>query len=230
MKVGVIEFPGSSGVFDVVAALSNTFGADVKTIWHQEEFIKGMDVLVLPGGAAFGDYLRPGALTKSSPVVHAVNRFANDGKPVLGLGNGFQILCELGILPGVLMTNLNSEFLSIETFVIPDDRSSIWTKHLGEDEIFRFPLSCYSGRYFADPRTLRDMEENERIAFRYSDFEGEVHMDKTFNGNIKNIAGVFNRHKNVLGLMAHPERAVGGSFGGEDGKRFLEGVFSSLNV
>lgn len=230
MKVGVIEFPGSSGVFDAESGISEVFGHEVKTIWHQEEFIKGIDALIIPGGSAFGDYLRPGALTKASPIVHAINRFANDGKPVLGLGNGFQILCELDILPGALLTNLNSEFLSVETFMIPDDRSSLWTKHLEEDEIFRLPLSCYYGRYFVDPRTLRDMEENERIAFRYSDFEGEVHMDRTFNGSIKNIAGVLNRHKNVLGLMAHPERALGGTFGGEDGKRFLEGVFGSLGV
>ncbi len=230
MIVGVVEFPGSSGVYDVVSSITETFGVEVKTIWHQEEFIKNTDVLILPGGAAFGDYLRPGALTKASPVVHAINRFASDGKPVLGLGNGFQILCELGILPGILLTNLNSEFLSVETFIVPDDRTSIWTKHLGEDEIYRLPLSCYSGRYFVDPRTLRDMEENDRIALRYSDFEGEVHMDRAYNGSIKNIAGVFNRHKNVLGMMVHPERAVGGSFGGEDGKRLLEGVFSSLNI
>lgn len=222
MKVAIVEFPGSSGVEDAEYAFSEVLEFDVQRVWHQEEFVKNPDVMVIPGGAAFGDYLRPGALTKSSPVVGAIRKCAKEGVPVIGIGNGFQILCELEVLPGVLLPNLSSEFLSSDLHVCVDSVSGVWTKHLERGEVLRLPMACYSGRYFVDNRTLRDLEENDRIALRYCDNEGEVDLQNPFNGSLKSIAGIYNRHGNVLGLMPHPERAVEGTAAGIDGVKLLK--------
>ncbi len=233
MKVAIIEFPGSSGVDDAKFAFELHLGCEVSVIWHQQEFIKDADILVIPGGSSFGDYLRPGALAKVSPVISAIRKYANEGRPVIGIGNGFQILCEIEVLPGVLLPNLSSDFLNIDAFMIPDDRTSIWTKHLEEEQILRLPLSCYFGRYFLDARSLRDMEENGRVAYRYSDFEAEVHLDRPFNGSVGCIAGVLSRNKNVLGIMAHPERAFlaegDSSVQGQSyGETFFSGILKNL--
>jgi phosphoribosylformylglycinamidine synthase subunit PurQ / glutaminase len=228
MKVAIIEFPGSSGVRDAEYAFREVLDQEVQLVWHQEEFIKDADLVVIPGGAAFGDYLRPGALTKSSPVVGPIRKYAKEGAPVIGIGNGFQILCELELLPGVLLPNISAEFLSTETYVFVDGRNSPWTEHFGEEAILKLPLGCYSGRYFIDARGLRDLEENDRIAFRYCDMEGEVSLEYPFNGSMNAIAGIYNRHGNVLGMMHHPERAVEESMGNTDGVEVFRNILNAV--
>ena len=221
-----IYFPGSSGVEDAVYAFGEIMEFEVETIWHQEELINKTDLLVIPGGAAFGDYLRPGALTKASPVIGVIRKFAKEGVPVLGIGNGFQILCELELLPGILLPNISSEFLSSEVYVCVDSTKGMWTKSLAPGDVFRLPMGCYYGRYFVDNRTIRDLEENERIAFRYCDNEGEVDIEKPFNGSLRSIAGIYNRHGNVLGIMPHPERAVENLLTSDDGLKILQALSS----
>ena len=224
MKVSIVEFPGSSGVQDAEFAFSEILSFEVETVWHQEEAVKETDILVIPGGAAFGDYLRPGALAKASPIVGAIRKCAKEGVPVIGIGNGFQILCELEVLPGVLLPNTTSEFLGGEVNVCVDSVKGVWTKNLEAGTVLKLPLGCYFGRYFVDARSLRDLEENERIAFRYCDAEGEVDLQNPFNGSLRSIAGIYNRHGNVLGLMPHPERAIEALLGSEDGLKILKAL------
>ncbi|HMO17247.1 MAG TPA: phosphoribosylformylglycinamidine synthase subunit PurQ [Oligoflexia bacterium] len=228
MNITVIEFPGSSGVKDAVYALREVLSHDVNVLWHQEEFSSRPDLLVIPGGASFGDYLRPGALTKSSPVTAVIRKCAKEGVPVLGIGNGFQILCELDILPGVLLANTVSEFIRADSYLYVDSRDNIWTRHFSEDSFIRLPLACYYGRYFIDARGLRDLEENNRIAFRFCDSEGEVDLNNPYNGSLNCIAGICNRHGNVLGIIAHPERVVEDIQGGTDGLDFFKGVLGGI--
>ena len=222
MKVSIVEFPGSSGIDDAVYAFQEILEFEVEKIWHQQEFIDKTDLLLIPGGAAFGDYLRPGALTKASPVVGVIRKFVKDGVPVLGIGNGFQILCELEILPGILLPNITSEFMNKEVNICVDSTKGVWTKSLASGDIFQLPLACYCGRYFVDNRTIRDLEENERIAFRYCDNEGEVDINNPFNGSLRSIAGIYNRHGNVLGIMPHPERAVEKLITNDEGLKILK--------
>ncbi|HQH29194.1 MAG TPA: phosphoribosylformylglycinamidine synthase subunit PurQ [Oligoflexia bacterium] len=224
MKIAVVVFPGSGGVADAVYAYRDVLKQEVFTVWHQEESIGDADVLVIPGGSAFGDYLRPGALCKASPIIGAIRKFERDDRPIIGLGNGFQILCELDILPGVLLPNLNSRFMNTDTFVTADNTKSIWTRHLEEGEILTLPISCYCGRYYADKRTLKDLEEEGHIALRFCDLEGDVDLSQPFNGSVNAIAGILNRHENVLGVITHPERAIEQFMGSVDGLPLLESV------
>ena len=224
MKIAVVVFPGSGGARDAVYAYRDVLKQDVYTVWHQEESIGSPDVLVLPGGSAFGDYLRPGALAKTSPICGAIRKFARDDQPVIGVGNGFQILCELEILPGVLLPNQNSRFLNTDTFVSVENGKSIWTRHLDNDEILTLPMSCYNGRYYADKRTLKDLEEEGHVAFRFCDHEGDADPADPFNGSSNCIAGILNRHENVLGIIHHPERAVEALMGNTDGLGILQSV------
>ena len=224
MKIAVIVFPGSGGVADALYAYRDVLGQEVYSVWHQEETVGEPDVMVIPGGSAFGDYLRPGALTKASPIVGAIRKFARDDRPVIGIGNGFQILCELEILPGVLLPNLNSRFMNTDTFVTVDNTKSVWTRHVQAEEILVLPMSCYNGRYYADKRTLKDLEEEGHIAFRFCDLEGDVDVQRPFNGSLNAVAGILNRHENVLGIINHPERAVEHFMGSVDGLPILESV------
>jgi phosphoribosylformylglycinamidine synthase subunit PurQ / glutaminase len=225
MKVAVIAFPGSGGVKEAVFAYRDLLGHEVFTVWHQEESVKQAELVVLPGGSAFGDYLRPGALAKTSPICGAIRKHARDGKPMLGLGNGFQILCELDILPGVLLSNMTSRFLNENAYVMVDNTKSIWTKNIDPENPIKLPISCYFGRYYLDKRTLKDMEEQGHIAFRYSDVEGDVDMSEPYNGSVNAIAGILSRHENVLGLMLHPERAVEEISGNTSGLKILSSIF-----
>jgi phosphoribosylformylglycinamidine synthase I len=225
LKVSILEFPGSSGVQDAEYAFAEVLSLEVDIVWHQQEMVKETDLLVIPGGAAFGDYLRPGALAKSSPIVGAIRKCAKEGVPVIGIGNGFQILCELEILPGILLPNLSSEFLGNDVNICVDSIKGVWTKNLDPGTVLTMPLGCYCGRYFVDNRTIRDLEENERIAFRYCDSEGEVDLQNPFNGSMNSIAGIYNRHGNVLGIMPHPERAIETILKNDDGLKLLKALF-----
>lgn len=225
MKVAVVVFPGSGGAQDAVYAYRDVLKQEVYTVWHQDETLGEPDLVVIPGGSSFGDYLRPGALTRPSPIVGAIRKHARDDKPMIGIGNGFQILCELEILPGVLLPNISSRFLNTETFVVVDNSKSVWTQHFETEDVLRLPLSCYCGRFYADKRTLKDLEEEGHVAFRFCDTEGEVDFERPFNGSLAGIAGILNRHENVLGMIHHPERMIERFMGGTDGLRILDSVF-----
>ncbi|MBP9837241.1 MAG: phosphoribosylformylglycinamidine synthase I [Proteobacteria bacterium] len=207
MKVAVVMFPGSSGADDVAYIYKKVFGADSYIVWHQEETIGKPDLLVIPGGAAFGDYLRPGALTLSSPIVGAIRKFSRDGGPTIGIGNGFQILCELHILPGILLPNIGMQFINREVFLLVQNNQTPFTKNYKEEDVIKLPMACSYGRYFADKRTIRDLEENGEIVFRFCDKEGEIDDKEPFNGCINSIAAICSRHKNTVGMICHPERA-----------------------
>lgn len=230
MKIAVVVFPGSGGVADAVNAFGDVLKQEVYTVWHQEESIGDADVLVIPGGSAFGDYLRPGALVKGSPIVGPIRKFARDDRPVIGVGNGFQILCELEILPGVLVPNYHSRFLNTDTFVLVENSRSVWTRRLEEEEVLKLPMSCYYGRYYADKRTLKDLEEEGHVAFRFCDLDGDVDPDAPFNASSHAIAGILNRHENVLGMIHHPERAIESFMGGLDGLDILQSVILGEKV
>lgn len=230
MKVAVIMFPGSGAASDAIYAYRNVIGAEVWTVWHQEENLGNPDLVVIPGGAAFGDYLRPGALTRGSAIVGSLVKYARDDRPVIGIGNGFQILCELEILPGILLHNISSRFLNTDTFVLADNTRSIWTKTILPDDVLCLPMSCNYGRYYADKRTLKDLEEEGHIAFRFCNAEGEVDEEHTFNGSLNNIAGILNRHENVLGIIQHPERAVEKYMGSIDGLNILSSIFEGKEI
>ncbi len=227
MKIAIVEFPGSSGADDVAYVYRDLFGQEVHKIWHQEETVGDADVLVVPGGAAFGDYLRPGALVQGSPIVAGIRKFARDGGPTIGIGNGFQILCEIKVLPGVLLPNLGRQFLQRDVYLLVCNNQTPFTKNFKEEEVISLPLACSYGRYFVDKRGMRDLEENGEIVFRFSDAEGDVNEKEPFNGSMNAIAGICNRHKNVLGLICHPERACEEMMGSTQGRKLLEAVLGS---
>ncbi len=224
MKVSVVVFPGSSGADDAAYVYRELLGQEVKTVWHQEESLGKPDVLVIPGGASFGDYLRPGALVAGSPIVGAIRKFARDGGPTIGIGNGFQILCELKVLPGVLLQNSGLTFLSREVFLRVDNIETPFTKNYEDEQVISLPMACTYGRYFADRRAIRDMEENGEVVFRFCDREGEIDEKAPFNGSLNAVAGICSRHRNVLGMICHPERAAEKIMGSEEGLSLLSAV------
>ena len=227
MKISVVVFPGSSGADDVAYVYRELLGQEVTTIWHQEEDLKKPDVLIIPGGSAFGDYLRPGALVLGSPIVGAIRKFARDGGPTLGIGNGFQILCELKVLPGVLLQNSTLHFSSREVFLRVDNIKTPFTDCFKEEQVISLPMACTHGRFFADKRVIRDMEENGEVVFRYCDREGEIDDKDPFNASLHSVAGVCSRHRNVVGLICRPERAAEEIMGSVEGLPLLSAVLKS---
>ena len=228
MRIAVVVFVGSAGAKDAVNAYGRVLKQEVYTVWHQEDSLGKPDLVVIPGGASFGDYLRPGALAKESLIIPLVRKFAQDGGPVIGIGNGFQILCEVGILPGILLVNPDLQYLSHDVYVTVDDNRSPFLSSLESETVLKLPLACYYGRYWADKRTIRDLEEGGHVALRYCDMEGDVDLANPFNGSLNAIAGITSRHGNVLGLMPHPERAVEEIMGSVAGLPILSGVFGSF--
>lgn len=226
MKVAVIQYPGSHGADDACYAYQQLLGQEPYKVWHQDEDLKAPDVVVVPGGYSFGDYLRPGALAKASPISGAVRKFAQDGGPVLGIGNGFQILCELGLLPGSLLANQNGKFMNTLVTLSVESTINPFTKNLTPNTTLKLPVANYFGRYYADRRTLRDLEDKNHIAFRYTTEEGDPTLPDNFNGSLSSIAGIISRHGNVLGLMPHPERAIEEFMGSCDGLNVLKSVLS----
>jgi phosphoribosylformylglycinamidine synthase len=227
MKISVVVFPGSSGADDVAYVYRELLGQEVQTIWHQEEDLKKPDVLIIPGGSAFGDYLRPGALVLGSPIVGAIRKFARDGGPTLGIGNGFQILCELKVLPGVLLQNSTLHFSSREVFLRVDNIQTPFTSSFKQEQVISLPMACTHGRFFADRRVIRDMEENGEVVFRFCDREGEIDDKDPYNGSLHSVAGVCSRHRNVVGLICRPERAAEEIMGSVEGLPLLSSVLKS---
>jgi phosphoribosylformylglycinamidine synthase len=224
MKFGVIVFPGSNCDRDVVWVTSGLLNLPTRRIWHQETDISDVDVIVLPGGFSYGDYLRCGAIARFSPVIPAVVEHANKGKLVLGICNGFQVLTEVGLLPGALIRNQELHFICDRQFLKVENTNAPWTSAYSSGEVINLPIANGEGRYYADGDTLAELEDKDLILFRYCTANGEVNLSGNPNGSLNNIAGICNPKKNVLGMMPHPERASDSVLGCTDGIKLFEGL------
>lgn len=227
MRAAVVVFPGTNCEQDVVYAL-RALGADAELAWHRDNDLSGFDGVVLPGGFAHGDYLRAGAIARFSPVMAAVARLAANGRPVVGICNGFQILCEAGLLPGVLLENAGLRFICRPVHLRVCSTDSVLTRAATEGQVLCLPLNSYEGNYTVAPSTLAELEQQERVVLRYCDPDGEVTEEANPNGAMGNVAGVANPAGNVAGLMPHPERAIEDVLGSTDGRVVLESFVASL--
>jgi phosphoribosylformylglycinamidine synthase subunit PurQ / glutaminase len=224
MRWGVIIFPGSCDEQDVYDALKREMGQRVKFLWHKDELQGHFDCLVLPGGFSYGDYLRCGAMARFSPIMGGVVKFAESGGLVLGICNGFQILCESGILPGALVRNAALQFVCQQVFLRVEETDTPFTCETKKGQILRLPVKHGEGCYYADPSTLERLHKNRQILLRYVDAKGKPSPNANPNGSVDNIAGICNETRNVFGLMPHPEDACSKILGGEDGLK----IFSSI--
>ena len=219
MKVAVLKFPGSNCDQDAFHALNDDMGIAAEYVWHEETSLSGFEGVFIPGGFSYGDYLRCGAMASRAPVMDEVARFAREGRPVIGACNGFQILCEAGLLPGALLLNESEKFICKTVFLQAVNRESVWTRDV--DKIIAVPMAHGEGRYVCEDDTLKLLQDEELIAFRYVGPNGEASEEFNANGSIFAIAGVVHRKGNVLGLMPHPERVTNPLLGGSDGKLVL---------
>lgn len=224
MRFGVIVFPGTWSDRDCYHALGEVLGQEVNYIWHKDTDLSGYDCVILPGGFSYGDYLRPGAIARFSPVTAAIERFAQEGRLVLGICNGFQILCEAGLLPGALIRNNHLQYRCQWTYLRVENLLLPFTSKVEQGRVLKIPISHYEGSYFADEETLRQLEQNNQVVFRYSTPAGEITEDANPNGSLSNIAGIANQAGNVLGMMPHPERCCEAILGGEDGRLIFESI------
>jgi phosphoribosylformylglycinamidine synthase I len=228
MKAAVIVFPGSNCDRDVAVALEQVSGRKPAMVWHRESDFEPVDLIVLPGGFAYGDYLRVGAMAAHSPVVREVKRRAERGVPTLGICNGFQVLTETGLLPGALMRNASLKFVCTDVNCRVETGQSLFTSAFSSGEVLRWPVAHHDGNYFASADTLDRLEAEGRIAFRYCEPDGDLTETANPNGSARNIAGVFNETKSILGLMPHPERLADPVLGGTDGARFFAALVEAL--
>ena len=226
MKFGVITFPGSNCDQDMVYVLSNLLGQQVVSLWHKEQDLKGADVVILPGGFSYGDYLRSGAIAKFSPIMNEVVHHANRGGIVIGICNGFQILTESGLLPGALLHNEKRTFLCKNTYITPTSTSSIITSGMQKGEAYKIPIAHGEGRFYADEATLASLQDRDQIIFQYCRADGKVSPEYNPNGSCLNIAGVTNAGRNVFGMMPHPERASDLDLKNTDGLLLFESLLS----
>lgn len=224
MKFGVVVFPGSNCDHDAYHVIKHVLGARVEYIWHKETTLRMFDVIILPGGFSYGDYLRAGAVARFAPVMNAIVQFSRHGGMVLGICNGFQILLEAGLLPGALIPNNHMRFRCQNVYIKVLDNTSPFTREYQNAQVLRMPIAHYSGNYYADADTLKSLQDNGQIAFQYCEPDGTVSESANPNGSLLNIAGIFNPARNVLGMMPHPERAAEKILGSNDGL----GIFKSL--
>lgn len=229
MRAAVITFPGSNCDYDCYKAIHEVLGEEAYFVWHRETELEDPDLVVLPGGFSYGDYLRAGAIARFSPVMEPVIRFARSGRPVLGICNGFQILCEAGLLPGALVRNRDLRFLGRDVRVRVERADTAYTHRYEAGQILRLPLAHGEGNYVADAATLDRLEDDGRVVFRYVDERGEPTDAANPNGSMNNIAGIINEDGNILGLMPHPERVVEGLLGGTDGLALFESIRDHLH-
>ena len=227
-RFGIVVFPGSWSDTDCHHALGTVLGQQVRYLWHKDESFSDVDCVILPGGFSYGDYLRPGAIARLSPIMSAVARFADEGGLVLGICNGFQMLCEAGLLPGVLMRNNHLQFRCQWTHLRVERQDSPFTLSSAPGQVLRIPISHGEGRSYADDATLETLETHGRVIFRYCTPEGEVTSASNPNGSLNNIAGISNAAGNVLGMMPHPERCCEKIMGGVDGLSIFDSIIESL--
>jgi phosphoribosylformylglycinamidine synthase I len=228
MKFGIIIFPGTWSDRDCYYSLNDILKQKASYVWHKETDLSEYDCVILPGGFSYGDYLRPGAIARFSPVMASLERFASQGKLVIGICNGFQILCESGLLPGVLLRNVHLEYRCQWTHLKVENASTTFTSKCQNGQALKIPISHYEGRYYADDATLDELETDKRVVFRYSTATGQVIESANPNGSLHNIAGIINKRGNVLGMMPHPERSCESLLGSIDGNIIWESIIAGI--
>ena len=230
MKTGIIVFPGSNCDEDIFHVLKNILRQNVIKLWHKDHDLQGCDLVILPGGFSYGDYLRSGAIARFSPIMKEVMSFASKGGIVFGICNGFQILCESGLLPGALLNNLHHQFVCKNVFIRAENNETILTSSLVKGMALKIPIAHGEGNYFADEETMKRLIDNGQILFRYCDDKGTINPESNPNGTVENIAGICNETKNVFGMMPHPERAADSLLGNNDGLIILESFYKMAKV
>ena len=228
MKCGVVVFPGSNCDHDCYHILKHIFKLDTDWVWHKETELGQFDLIVLPGGFSYGDYLRAGAIAKFSPIMKAIIKYANDGGRVIGICNGFQILLEAGLLPGALMHNASQKYICKYVNLRVENSKTFFTNQCEANSVLQIPVAHGDGRYFADPDTLKRMNDNDRILFRYCGENGKVDDKNNPNGSAENIAGIVNETGNVMGMMPHPERCADPAWPQLDGQRIFNSMINSF--
>ena len=229
MKSALIIFPGSNCDRDVSVALESIFNSKPIPIWHKEKYIPNVDFIVVPGGFSFGDYLRPGSIARHSPAMNSVIEHAEKGVPILGICNGFQILTESGLLPGTLIKNSKLQFICKDTYLHVENTDSIFTKNFLIKKIVQIPIAHHDGNYFAKEETIKELEEENRIAFKYCSSEGTISNESNPNGSINNIAGILSKNRKILGMMPHPERAFENILGSSDGRILFSSIIENFS-
>lgn len=228
MKFGVLVFPGSNCDHDTYNVAGAVLGEQATLLWHASTDLENCDAILVPGGFAYGDYLRTGALAKFAPIMQPVKRFAASGGLVLGICNGFQILTEAGLLPGALMRNAHQRYLCKQVHLRAETADSPFTRFMRRGEVVQMPVGHMEGNYFCDAETLAELNRQDRVAFRYANVAGETSAEHNANGSLENIAGVLNEGRNVLGMMPHPDRSSERMLGSEDGLRIFRSMAASM--
>lgn len=229
-KIGVIVFPGSNCDHDAYHAMKHVMNAETTFLWHKDKEIGDLDLVIVPGGFSYGDYLRSGAIARFSPIMEAVQDYVKKGYPVLGICNGFQILLEAGLLPGAMLHNEKLRFVCKNVNIRVENNKTMFTSGMKEGTVLNVPVSHGEGNYFIEDEGLAELKANDQIAFRYCDADGNLTKEANFNGSVDSIAGITNKQGNVLGMMPHPERAMEPLLGSADGITFFESVFNSLQL
>jgi len=230
VTIGVVVFPGSNCDHDVYHVIKHVCGAEARFVWHKETDLSGIDALVLPGGFSYGDYLRPGAIAKVSPIMAEVIRFADAGRPVLGICNGFQVLTEARLLPGALVRNRDRNFICQDMPLKVETADTPFTSGYTPGQVVNFPIAHADGNYEAHEDTLKELEDQNRVVFRYCHPDGTVDSAANPNGSMHEVAGITNARRNVVGLMPHPERAAEEALGCTDGRAMFEGLLSLVGA
>ena len=228
--VGVIVFPGSNCDHDAYHALKHVMNADVKFLWHKDSDVSGLDLIIVPGGFSYGDYLRSGAIARFSPIMQELIKYAKKGGPVMGICNGFQILLEAELIPGAMRHNEQLKFICKDVHIRVESTQSMYTSSLQKGQLLSIPVSHGEGNYYIDNDGLDELQDNDQVLFRYVNAHGETTPEANINGSIDHIAGITNKQKNVLGMMPHPERAMEKLLGKEDGKPIFESILQALAI
>ncbi len=228
MNIGIVVFPGSNCDRDCAHVVSEVMGQSAHLIWHQERSVKDMDAIILPGGFSYGDYLRTGSIARFSPIMEAVVEFAHRGGLVLGICNGFQILLEVGLLPGAMLRNTGLSFICKDSYIRVENANTPFTNTFEAGQVIKLPIAHAEGNYFTDPVTLSALQANAQIVFRYCDEVGKTISTANPNGSVDNIAGIRNASGTVLGLMPHPERCAEAIFSNQDGRLIFESMLTSF--
>jgi phosphoribosylformylglycinamidine synthase I len=233
MKFGVITFPGSNCDHDMIYLFEKVLSQETIPLWHKDKVLPGFskgDGIIIPGGFSYGDYLRCGAIARFSPIMQAVVEFANAGGFVYGICNGFQILCESHLLPGVLLHNTSQKYRCMNVYLRTETSNSMLTNGINKGEVLQIPIAHADGRYYADEETLKQLNANDQVIFRYCHADGSVDLKSNPNGTLENIAGICNAGRNVFGMMPHPERASEIVHGNTDGMRIFDSILNSLSL
>jgi len=230
MKFGIVTFPGSNCDYDAFRAVTDMLGEEAVYLWHKDHDLQNSDVVILPGGFSYGDYLRAGAIARFSPIMREVASHAKRGGPVVGICNGFQIACEAGLLPGALLRNASLQFVSAPVRIRVENSQTQFTSEYDRLQILTIPVAHGDGRYTADDSTLNDLESSGQVVFRYVDSQGDTTDAGNPNGSSNNIAGIINRRGNVIGMMPHPERALDSLLGSDDGLGFFQSILATVSA